>query len=325
MMPGCALIEPRHDRNGWVKPMDCRDLRIFEAVARQGGMGRAAAELNTVQSNVTSRIRRLESELKVALFRRHARGVEATEAGRRLLPYAREIARLLREARQAAVDDGTPRGRLMVGSLETTAALRIADKLAAYAAAYPEVDLVLRTGTTAELIGEVSSRKLDGALVCGPVRDRALVVEPVFAEELVLLTAPHIASLDEVARSGKLRVVVLRAGCSYRQRLEELLARRGIPAPRLLEFGTLEAIIACVAAGLGITLLPRALIGPIWDTDSVAVHSLPRREGVVETVFIRRRDAIPTAAIAAFLAMIRSPPRPAARPQRRAAKLSRAS
>jgi DNA-binding transcriptional LysR family regulator len=325
MMPGRALMERRHDWNRRVKPMDCRDLRIFEAVARQGGMGRAATELNTVQSNVTSRIRRLESELKVALFRRHARGVEPTEAGRRLLPYATEIARLLREARQAAVDDGTPRGRLVVGSLETTAALRIADKLAAYVAAYPEVDLVLRTGTTAELIGEVSNRKLDGALVCGPVRDRALVVEPVFAEELVLLTAPRMASLDEVVRNSKVRIVVLRAGCSYRQRLEELLARRGIPARRILEFGTLEAIIACVAAGLGITLLPRALIGPIWDTDSVAIHSLPRREGVVETVFIRRRDAVPSAAVTAFLAMIRSPSRPAAHPQRRAASLSRAS
>lgn len=325
MMPGRALMEGRHDRNRWVKPMDCRDLRIFEAVARLGGMGRGATELNTVQSNVTSRIRRLESELKVALFRRHARGVEPTEAGRRLLPYAVEIARLLSEARQAVGEDGTPRGRLAVGALETTAALHIADKLAAYVAAYPEVDLVLRTGTTAELIGEVSNRKLDGALVCGPVRDRALVVEPMFAEELVLLTAPHMASLDEVARNGKVRMVVLRAGCSYRQRLEELLARRGIPTPRLLEFGTLEAIVACVAAGLGITLLPRALIGPIWDTDAVAVHSLPRREGVVETVFIRRGDAVPSAAVTAFLATIRSRSRPAARPQRRAASPSRAS
>ena len=94
MMAGRALMDRRQDRNRWVKPMDCRDLRIFEAVARLGGMGRAAAELNTVQSNVTSRIRRLESELKVALFRRHARGVEPTEAGRRLTPYAIEIARL---------------------------------------------------------------------------------------------------------------------------------------------------------------------------------------------------------------------------------------
>ncbi|MGH6678516.1 MAG: helix-turn-helix domain-containing protein [Bradyrhizobium sp.] len=54
--------------------MDVVDLRVFEAVARLGGMNRAAAELNTVQSNVTARIRLLEEELGAPLFRRHSRG-----------------------------------------------------------------------------------------------------------------------------------------------------------------------------------------------------------------------------------------------------------
>jgi len=66
--------------------MDTADLKFFEAVARLGGMSRAAAELNTVQSNVTARIRVLEDELGTPLFHRHARGVTLTDAGRRLLP-----------------------------------------------------------------------------------------------------------------------------------------------------------------------------------------------------------------------------------------------
>ena len=69
--------------------MDAADLRVFEAVLRLGGMGRAATELHTVQSNVTARMRRLEDELGTPLFRRHARGVEPTPAGQRLLPFAR--------------------------------------------------------------------------------------------------------------------------------------------------------------------------------------------------------------------------------------------
>jgi len=60
--------------------MDAADLRVFEAVLRLGGMGRAATELHTVQSNVTARMRRLEEELRTPLFRRHARGVEPTRA-----------------------------------------------------------------------------------------------------------------------------------------------------------------------------------------------------------------------------------------------------
>ena len=58
--------------------MDAADLRVFEAVARHGGMSRAAAELHTVQSNVTARIRQLEEELGTALFQRHSRGVTLT-------------------------------------------------------------------------------------------------------------------------------------------------------------------------------------------------------------------------------------------------------
>lgn len=285
--------------------MDASELRIFEAVARLGGMGRAAAELNTVQSNVTARIRLLEDQLGVALFERYARGISLTTAGRRLLPYAGRVARLLDEARRAARDDGTPRGRLLLGSLETTAGLRLSPVLAAFAAAHPAVDLSLRTGTTCELIEEVLADRLEGAFVCGPVDHPELVAETVFEEELAVLTAPGVASLDALVRQGVPRIVVLRAGCSYRQRLEAVLARRGVARPRLMEFGTLEAIIGCVAAGLGVTLLPRGLIGPVWREGRVAVHALPAAEALVETVFIRRREAYVSSALTAFLACVR--------------------
>src|SRR3712207_3396530 len=81
------------------------------------------------------------------------------------------------------------------------------------------------------------------------------------------------------------------------------LARRGIVNPRRLEFGTLEAIFSCVAAGLGVTLLPRALLGPVWRDGRVAAHELPPEEAEVETVFIRRRDAHLSSALAAFLGL----------------------
>ncbi|MCC7271748.1 MAG: LysR family transcriptional regulator [Alphaproteobacteria bacterium] len=284
--------------------MDSSDLRVFEAVARLGGMSRAAAELNTVQSNVTARIRLLEAEIGTALFRRHSRGVEPTEAGNRLLPYAVGIARLLAEAKRAARDDGRPEGRLVVGALETTAAIRLSPVLATYAARHPAVDLVLRTGTTAELIAEVLAHRLEGAFVCGPVDHPDLLAEPVFHEELVLLTAPA-AEPGALLAAGDVRIVVLRAGCSYRQRLEEVLARRGLVGLRRLEFGTIEAIVGCVAAGLGVTLLPRAIVDVAQQGGRVAVHRLPEAEGRVATVFIRRRDAATSSALRAFLDVAR--------------------
>jgi LysR family transcriptional regulator, cell division regulator len=285
--------------------MDAGDLRIFEAVARLGGMNKAAAELNTVQSNVTARIRALEAQLGVSLFRRTSRGAKLTAAGERLLPYASRVGKLLEEARRAALDDGAPRGALLIGSLETTTALRLAPLLATFVAACPEVDFSLRTGTSCELVEQVLARQLEGAFVCGPVDHPDLSSEPLFREELVLLTAPGIKSVEQYLQGGEVRIVVLRLGCSYRLVLENWLARQGIVGVRQLEFGTLEAIIGCVTAGLGITLLPKALIGSVWREGTVAVHPMPAGEGAVETMFIRRPDERASSALTAFLAHIR--------------------
>ncbi len=280
--------------------MDARDLATFEAVARLGGMGRAARELNTVQSNVTQRVRRLEETLGVSLFERSRAGTRLTPAGERLMPYATRVDALLDEAGRAARDDGAPRGTLTVGSLETTAALRLSPLLASYVQAHPGVDFVLRTGTTAEMIERVLGRELEGAFVCGPVSHPQLVATPAFSEELALLSAPTETTLAAALRRPDLRLVILRAGCSYRQRLEELLARRGVVGLRRLEFGTLEAILGAVAAGLGVTLMPRALIGPTWRGGQVRAHRLPAAEARVQTVFVRRRDMLPSSALLAF-------------------------
>jgi LysR family transcriptional regulator, cell division regulator len=290
--------------------MDVGDLKVFEAVARLGGMNRAAAELHTVQSNVTARIRLLEEELGAALFERHSRGVSLTAAGERLLPYALKLQHLLDEARRAFADTGQPAGRLTLGSLETTAALRLSPVLSAYVAHYPEVDLVLRTGTTCELVADVLEHRLEGAFVCGPVDHAELDERTVFREELAIVTAPAVTSLEAALSRPDLKAVVLRAGCSYRQRLEDILARRGIVGVRLLEFGTIEAIFACVAAGLGISLLPKSLVEA--GLARVAAHPLPSADAVVDTVFIRRRDAFLSSALAAFMAVASPTPARAA-------------
>lgn len=282
--------------------MESNDLLVFEMVARLGGITRAAAALHTVQSNVTARIRALEHDLGVRLFERHSRGVTLTSAGHLLLPYAAEVGRLLAEAARAVGDTGTPRGSLRVGSLETTAARRLPPVLAAYAAAYPDVDLSLHTGTTAELIADVLDHRLEGALVAGPAEHPALAVEPILDEELVVVTAPDCPTADAAwAAAGGPKLLVLRAGCSYRARLERILAERGVVAGRVLEFGTLDAIVGCAAAGIGITLLPRAVIDPAREAGRVALHELPIEQARVTTEFIRRRDAFVSTALACFM------------------------
>ncbi|HEY7062945.1 MAG TPA: LysR substrate-binding domain-containing protein [Chloroflexota bacterium] len=287
--------------------VESSDLLVFETVARAGGISRAALELHTVQSNVTARVRLLEQELGVPLFHRHSRGVTLTSAGETLLPYATRVRLLLGEARRALADGAEPRGALRIGSLETTTALRLPPVLAVYSRSYPEVDVTLQTGTSESLVNDVLEYRLEGALVAGPVHHPALAEEPVVEEELVVVTAPDCRDFDAwLATADEVKLIVFRAGCSYRQRFESILAARGGVAVRRLELGTLDGIVGCVAAGVGITLLPRVVVAQAAREGRVALHALPPEQARVTTVFVRRRDAFVSRALARFVECCRA-------------------
>jgi DNA-binding transcriptional LysR family regulator len=102
-----------------------------------------------------------------------------------------------------------------------------------------------------------------------------------------------------------LKTIVFQIGCSYRQRLESYLADIGIVTARPLEFGSLDAIVSCVAAGVGVSLLPKSVVADAWRKGLVAVHELPPERALVDTLFVRRKDAYVSSAMSGFLDMAR--------------------
>src|SRR5262245_7520979 len=289
--------------------MELTDLHTFAAVARCGGITRAAGELNTVQSNVTNRIRALEAEIGTPLFERHARGMTLTDSGRRLLPYAQRLGALSREALSAARDDGVPKGPLAIGSMETTAAVRLPPLLTQFHHRFPQVQLTLQTGPTAMLAQAVLDSSLDGAFVAGPIDHPDLLTTSVFKEELVLLSARRWKSLAAL-RAGTPApgptILVFRTGCSYRQRLEQLMSEFGWPSATRLEFGTLDGIIGCVSADMGVTLLPRAVAERSELNGAIRVHALRSEQRRIDTLFIHRRTVHETCALRSFVSCLRS-------------------
>jgi DNA-binding transcriptional LysR family regulator len=277
------------------------DLEFFMAVNQAASFAGAASKLNTVQSNVTSRIKKLETELGVALFERHSRGVKLTAAGEQLLPFAMEIGQLLREARLKVSASDMPRGPLAIGAMETTTAFRLSGRLAGFTTLHPEIDLTLRTGTTAALVDQVLHQQLEGAFVCGPIAQTRLRSKVAFREELAVVAAADTATLEPFVAQGQANIFVFRHGCAYRQRLEHLLTRRGIAIARTLEYGSIDAMLACVSAGMGITLLPVDLLNSYSDKYRFSIIRLPKDEAQVETLFIHRARAHTSAALAAFL------------------------
>jgi LysR family transcriptional regulator, cell division regulator len=287
--------------------MEFSDLLTFSTVAHLGGITRAADELNTVQSNVTQRIKALEAEIGTALFERHSRGMTLTGAGRRLLPYAQRVAALSREAVLAARDDGEPRGPLSIGSMETTAAVRLPALLADFHRRFPAVRLTLRTAPTADLVAAVLDGALDGAFVAGPIEHADLTSTVAFREELVLVTARRWTSLAAL-RAGTPEsgptALVFRTGCTYRQRLEQVFTEFGWPSAARFELGTLDGMIGCVAADMGVTLLPRAVVAREHVSNDISVHRLATPYAQVETLFIQRRSGHQYSALQGFVSCL---------------------
>ncbi len=134
----------------------------------------------------------------------------------------------------------------------------------------------------------------------GPIHHPDLQQEAIFTEELVLVTSPAIRSIKDLAKIADLKTIVFQRGCSYRQRLETLLAGLGIVVAVPLEFGSLDAIISCAGAGVGITLLPRGVRGVRISRPNASPCIGCRANKRAGTVFIRRTDAYVSSALAAF-------------------------
>lgn len=284
--------------------MDLLTLNTFSAIARHGSVSGAASELRTVQSNVTARLKQLESDLAVPLFTRHSRGVALTGAGVRLLGYAQRVSALVSEAEAAVRDNGTVHGVLRIGSMETTAAVRLPALLGRFHKVHPKAQLEVRTGPTAELLEHVLAQRLDGALVAGPINHPELTCEPAFREELVLVRARDSGDSRQRMIHGDLTVIVFRQGCSYRQRLEAYFATRGWLPFRRFEFGTLEGVLGCVAANVGMTVLPRSVVESAGCRAYLTLEPLGPKPMMVDTLFVRKTDAYVSATLRAFTALI---------------------
>src|SRR4051812_26670626 len=160
--------------------MDFVALQVFKTVVDEGGINPAAKKLHRVQSNVTTRIQRLEASLGTQLFFREKRRLVLSPAGKMFLEYADKILALSEQARDSMLG-GAPRGTLKLGTLESTAASRLPGLLSRYHARYPDVRVELSTGTSDSLVRQVQRRELEAAFVADPLETSALAVTPVFA------------------------------------------------------------------------------------------------------------------------------------------------
>jgi DNA-binding transcriptional LysR family regulator len=266
--------------------MDLVALRTFEAVVEEGGILAASRKLNTVQSNVTNRIRRLEEELGTELFFRSGRGVELAPAGRVLLGYARRMLVLERQTATAVRQAGESTGELRIGAMETFTALHLPPALRDLRTQHPALELRVQTDTSVALMEKVLAHKLDCAFVAGPVVHPALSFQELVVEELVQVSA---AGTDPLLAP----LILFREGCAYRSRALAWQRALGHALTDAMEFGTLEGILGCVSVGLGWTLMPRRVVAQSPHAAQLVINAVPPEIGRVPTGMVRLTDGPP--------------------------------
>jgi len=289
--------------------MNLHLLRIFHTVGEHASFSRAAEHLGISQPAVSKALRELEDQLDVVLIERGARIVSLTEAGQVLFEYAGGIFAMERAALEALqAYSNLERGRLRIGASMTVAGYWLPGYVADFAQAHPGITLSLTSANTQTVADRLLACEVDIALVEGPVEDERIESRP-WRDETLLIVAPPDSTLAKAgtvsaADLSAVTWVVREHGSGTREVMNRWLDKLGIVPARTIEAGSTEAVIQTVAAGGGVSMVPRVSSADQIALGKVATLTLPGVQLTRQLYRLRlpRRPLSPAAL--AFEAMI---------------------
>lgn len=248
--------------------MELRHLRYFVAVAEELHFGRAAARLHMAQPPLSQQIKALENEVGASLFHRTRRHVELTDAGRALLPEARATIEQARRAESVVRDVAAGRkGRLAVAFVTSASYSVLPDAVHRFRSAFPDVELTLQQMIPSAQIEALERREVDVGLLRPPVAVPGLTCETIFEEPLVVaLPAQHPLASQPVIALERLReadwvLFPQRHGPGLYDLIAAAFRSAGFTPVVRHEPNDMQSILAHVAAGLGVSIVPGSLMG----------------------------------------------------------------
>ena len=285
--------------------MDLRQLTSLVAIADHGTFSAAARALYTVQSNVSGHIARLERELGVLLVDRQRGGL--TDEGMVVVERARRVLHELDDISAEMASRGDEvRGDTRLGVIGTTARWLLPQMLTQLAKQHPGVHVTVHEGNTTNLLPRLLAQQLDATIVHLPVDDPEVSVEPLFAEDLVLLvhTRHHLAGHESIALADLAGepLMLPPVGAALRRAIDRAAANVGVELVAQVEIDGVRLLTSLAFEGFGAAIVPATAV-PRWlkgDFRRIAVPELPRR--VVGWVQRRRPSpGSPTRALQAVL------------------------
>ncbi|MBD0706543.1 LysR family transcriptional regulator [Pseudomonas sp. PSB1] len=284
--------------------MELSQLRMLKTVCDTGSIARAAEVLHCVPSNITARLKSLERELGTPLFFREGRGLRVSPAGEVFVGYATKILNLTEEARRAIAPDSAPSGPLRIGAIESSATGRLPQLLAKYHAQYPQVSLELSTGTWAQLLDDIQHHRLDGVIVAVDMERPGLKRAVMYREDLVLIASESHGPLRSAADLRGKAIFMWPTGCPYRLALEQWLLRHEQTQP-IISISSYGAIVGCVSAGAGVSLVPRGIYEQYRQGAGWTGYEFPELAGI-DNLFYWHENTGRHPAREAFLGMLQT-------------------
>ncbi len=251
-----------------------RQLRYFNALARQGHFGRAAETCAISQPALSMQIRDLEDALGGVLLERSPRQVALTTFGEEAAPRVRDILRLVDELEDLArASRDRLAGRLRIGMIPTIAPYLLPEVIGNLTRMHPELDIHVRETLTPKLIEELADGRLDTAIVALPVSEPSLVEVALFSEHFLLVRPGEFEGTP--APSSKtlraMRLLLLEEGHCFRDQALSFCNMQSTPPREVLDASSLSTLVQMVSAGIGVTLIPEMAVAVETRSASVSV------------------------------------------------------
>ena len=271
--------------------MDLHQLKVFYSAVSAGGFTHASRELRLSQSTVSQHIKQLEEELACQLFTRVGKRVLLTEAGQLLREHCEKIFQDVRSAKLSIRElAGMQRGKVRLGTGATTLIYQLPPVLESYQARFPNIELIVVSDITDNILRAVQSQRLDLGLVMLPVEERDLQVEPLCTEEVkIAVPSRHPLARKRtlsIADLGQLRFILYEQKTVMRRLIDNFFAELGVTPRIAMVMENIEAIKSLVGVGLGASVLPVHAVGNEAVDRKVRLmrvhkHPLQRQLGLV--------------------------------------------
>ena len=251
-----------------------RQLRYFDALARQGHFGRAAETCAISQPALSMQIKEMEEALGGMLLERSARQVALTRFGEEIAERVRDILRSVDELGDfARASRDRLAGRLRIGMIPTIAPYLLPKIIENLARMHPEIDIHIRETLTPKLIQELAEGRLDTAIVALPVSESSLTEVALFSENFLLVRSRKDEGTPVPSSRAlcEMRLLLLEEGHCFRDQALSFCKMQSSPPREMLDANSLSTLVQMVSAGIGVTLIPEMAVPVETRSASVSV------------------------------------------------------